>query len=75
MVIARKPPELKMDVDLRTPVTREQKALIQAAATAEGLGVASWCRQVLLRAAKKSKAAERGGYDPVGANADPSGSL
>ena len=41
-----------MSVDLRTPVTREQKALIMKAAESSGLGLAPWCRQILLKAAK-----------------------
>jgi hypothetical protein len=52
MVAPRKSPELLMNVDLRTPVTREQKALIRQASQLSGLGIASWCRQVLLKAAK-----------------------
>jgi uncharacterized protein (DUF1778 family) len=42
-----------MKIDLRTPVTEEQKAIVKQAAKAAGLGVASWCRATLLRAAKQ----------------------
>lgn len=52
MVVPRKDPRLLMSVDLRTPVTREQKTLIMQAAESSGLGLAPWCRQILLKAAK-----------------------
>jgi hypothetical protein len=41
-----------MNKDLRTPVTPQQKAIIQEAADLAGLGLAPWCRQTLLRVAK-----------------------
>ena len=52
MVVPRKDPSLLMAKDLRTPVTPEQKAIVQRAAEIAGLGVAPWCRQILLKAAK-----------------------
>ena len=52
MVVPRKDPSLLMAKDLRTPVTPEQKSLVKRAAEIAGLGVAPWCRQVLLRIAK-----------------------
>jgi hypothetical protein len=60
-----KDPKLLMGEDLRTPVTAEQKALIQRAAQEDGLGVAPWCREVLLKEAKKrlAKSAIKGRSD------------
>jgi hypothetical protein len=43
-----------MDVDLRIPVTHEQKMLIGQAASAEQSDMASWARRVLVKAAEKS---------------------
>jgi uncharacterized protein (DUF1778 family) len=59
MAVPRKDPKLLMDKDLRTPVTPEQKALIQQAAEIAGLGLAPWCRQTLLRVAKEEIAHEQ----------------
>ena len=41
-----------MDVDLRIPMTNDQKALVVKAAEAEQLDVAAWVRPILLNAAK-----------------------
>jgi uncharacterized protein (DUF1778 family) len=54
-----KDPKLRMDTDLRTPVTADQKALIQRAAEADGLGLAPWCRLTLLRVAKEQSRKRR----------------
>jgi uncharacterized protein (DUF1778 family) len=42
-----------MDVDLRIPVTREQKALIFEAAFLSQSDIAAWVRPLLLKAARK----------------------
>ena len=67
-----------MDTDLRVPVTREQKALLQEATEDEPEGMAAWVRAVLLAAAKRKRARknaakpdkEGGGrkHRPAGAN-------
>jgi hypothetical protein len=44
--------ELK-DVDLRIPVTAEQKALIGEAVRLEGTDMAAWARPILLEAARE----------------------
>jgi hypothetical protein len=54
----RKNGRMRMDTDLRIPVTREQKELIASATEDEPEGLAAWARAVLLAAAKK-KAAKR----------------
>jgi hypothetical protein len=41
-----------MDVDLRIPVTHEQKVLVSHAASAEQMDMASWARGVLVKAAQ-----------------------
>jgi uncharacterized protein (DUF1778 family) len=40
-----------MDVDLRIPVTADQKALVVKAASLEQSEVAGWIRQIILKAA------------------------
>ncbi|MDE2098101.1 MAG: hypothetical protein KGL39_12680 [Patescibacteria group bacterium] len=42
----------RKDVDLRIPVTAEQKALIAEAVRLESVDMASWARPVLLQAAQ-----------------------
>lgn len=49
----RKNGRLRMDTDLRIPMTSEQKALIAAATQDEPGGMAAWARAVLLTAARK----------------------
>jgi hypothetical protein len=49
-----------MDLDLRIPVTSEQKALIQEATADDPEGMAAWARQVLLQAAHARIAEGRG---------------
>lgn len=46
-----KEPHLRMDIDLRVPVTAEQKQRIMDAIADEPEGFAAWARAVLLRAA------------------------
>jgi hypothetical protein len=48
-----KDPRLRMDTDIRIPVTAEQKELISQAASGEAEGLAAWARAVLLNAARK----------------------
>jgi hypothetical protein len=48
----RKEGRLRMDTDLRIPVTREQKQLIAEATREEPEGMAAWARAVLLDAAR-----------------------
>ena len=50
-----KDPELLMDVDLRIPVTKEQKRMVNDAALWAGLDVAAWARRILLSEARKPK--------------------
>jgi hypothetical protein len=42
----------RKDVDLRIPVTADQKALIMRAARSEGTDMAAWVRPILLLAAE-----------------------
>lgn len=53
MARPRKSGSLRMDKDLRIPVTSEQKALIVEATSDEPEGLAAWARAVLLDAAKR----------------------
>lgn len=43
----------RKDVDLRVPVTEDQKELIVRAARMDGLDMAAWARPILLREAQK----------------------
>jgi hypothetical protein len=56
-------PELRMNTDLRIPLTGEQKALIDEATADEPGGKAEWARAILLReaAAKAGRSKKRGG--------------
>lgn len=56
MARPRKAGRLRMDVDLRIPVTKEQKALIVEATQDMAEGMAAWARALLLEAAKKEVA-------------------
>jgi hypothetical protein len=47
-----KNPRLRMDIDLRIPVTADQKRRIMDAVADEPGGFAAWAREVLLRAAQ-----------------------
>jgi uncharacterized protein (DUF1778 family) len=53
--MARPPKDVadRKDVDLRIPVTAEQKRLVSQAATLEGLDMAAWARQILVREAQR----------------------
>ncbi len=53
MARPRKNGRLRMDTDLRIPVTSEQKQLIQEATSEEPEGMAAWARGVLLQAARE----------------------
>jgi hypothetical protein len=44
---------LRMDRDIRIPVTSEQKALIAEATADEAEGMAAWARAVLLECARR----------------------
>ena len=55
-----KQPHLRMSIDLRIPVTAEQKQKIMDAVADEPAGFAAWARQVLLRAAEKRQAKPKG---------------
>ena len=53
MARPRKTGKLRMDSDLRIPVTTEQKRLIGDATADEPEGMAAWARSVLLEAARR----------------------
>jgi hypothetical protein len=56
-----RPPKSKAErksVDLRIPVTPEQKELVGSAARAEGMDMAEWARPILFHAARKALAAQ-----------------
>ncbi|HEV3261225.1 MAG TPA: hypothetical protein VG013_30510 [Gemmataceae bacterium] len=61
--MARPPKDarLRMDTDLRIPVTAEQKLLITDAVADDPAGFAAWARQVLLRAAEERVATKKNG--------------
>lgn len=56
-----KEPHLRMNIDLRIPVTAEQKQKIMQAVADEPAGFAAWAREVLLRAAAERTPALLGG--------------
>src|SRR5262249_9160932 len=58
----RKAGRLRMDTDMRIPLTSEQKALIDEATADEPEGKAAWARAILLEAARK-RIAKRAGRD------------
>jgi len=60
MARPRKEGRLRLDTDLRIPVTSEQKALIQEATRDEVQGMAAWARIVLLDAARRKIAKGKG---------------
>jgi hypothetical protein len=55
---------LRMDKDIRIPVTSEQKELLGEATSDEPEGLAAWARFILLEAAKR-KLAQKSGKDGV----------
>jgi len=56
MARPRKAGSLRMDTDLRIPLTSEQKQLIVEATKDEPEGMAAWARAILLAAARKKTA-------------------
>jgi hypothetical protein len=44
---------LRMDKDIRVPVTADQKKIIEKAVADEPAGMAAWVRQVVLKAAEE----------------------
>jgi hypothetical protein len=54
-----------MDTDLRIPVTRDQKRVIQEATADEPEGMAAWARAILLEAARQ-KLGKSGTGDSTG---------
>jgi hypothetical protein len=52
----RKYGKLRMDTDLRIPLTAEQKSLIDAATAGIAEGKAEWARALLLKAAQRMMA-------------------
>jgi len=66
-----KPPERRKSRIFPVRLTEEEFTLLTVAANGK---VSRWARAVLIRAAKqRARAAERGGYDPIRAETDPSG--
>jgi hypothetical protein len=55
-----KKPALRMDKDLRIPVTIHQRDTINLAAEAAGQDMATWARPILLEAAKRETAKHKG---------------
>jgi hypothetical protein len=51
-----KKPDLRMDKDLRIPVTSDQRETVNRAAQAAGMDMAAWARPILLAAAKRESA-------------------
>jgi hypothetical protein len=56
MARPRKDPTMRMDTDLRVPLTAQQKQLLDEATADEPEGKAAWARAVLLEAAKRKLA-------------------
>jgi hypothetical protein len=52
MARPRKDPSERKDVDLRIPMTEEQKRIVSEAASADQADVAAWVRPIVLRAAE-----------------------
>jgi len=48
-----KEPSERKNVDVRVPLTEEQKRIIADAAAEDGTDVATWVRPIILRAAAK----------------------
>jgi len=53
MARPKKDPALRMDTDVRIPVTAEQKAVLSQATADDPQGMAAWARSVLLDAARR----------------------
>jgi hypothetical protein len=60
MARPKKDPALRMDTDIRVPVTAEQKTLISDATRDEPEGMAAWARSVLTDAARRKLAQKNG---------------
>ena len=56
----RKYGDLRMDTDLRIPLTTEQKALLDEATADASEGKAEWARTLLLGAARRKLAKNKG---------------
>jgi hypothetical protein len=57
MARPRKNPSQRKDVDVRIPMTEDQKRLVAKAAEESDMDLAAWARPILLRAAQKYHAA------------------
>jgi hypothetical protein len=53
MARPKKDPSLRMDTDVRIPLTAEQKAMLAEATADDPAGMAAWARQILLEAARR----------------------
>lgn len=53
MARPKKDPALRMDTDVRIPVTSDQKAILTKATADAPEGMAAWARTILLQAARK----------------------
>jgi hypothetical protein len=53
MARPKKDPAMRMNTDLRIPMTSDQKSLITEATKDESEGMAAWARTVLLAAARR----------------------
>ena len=76
--MARPPKDgrLRMDTDLRIPLTTEQKALIVEATRDEPEGMAAWARAILLHAASErivTRGADAPGVNRTRGKSVPSG--
>jgi hypothetical protein len=63
-----KEPHLRMNIDLRIPVTAEQKQAIMAAVADEPGGFAAWARGVLMSAAARKTDGRRSAVGKTGAS-------
>ncbi len=61
MARPRKAGKLRLEIDLRVPVTADQKALIAKATADEPEGFAAWARAILLEAARKKLLKQKSG--------------
>jgi hypothetical protein len=59
MARPRKDPAMRMDTDLRVPMTEQQKQMLDDATADEPEGKAAWARSILLDAAKRKLAKNR----------------
>jgi hypothetical protein len=59
MARPKKDPSLRMNTDIRIPVTGEQKQLLTNAVADDPGGLAAWARQILLRAAEENLMGEK----------------